>query len=282
MYEAYYGFNEKPFSLLPDPGFLYPSKRHRLALMILEYGLMNEAGLIVVSGAIGSGKTTMIRHLLNKVDENLTIGLVSNTHRSFGEFLQWVLMAYGLDYSGKDKVSAYQAFVEFLIQQYGEGKRTVLIVDEAQNMSPEALEELRMLSNINADKDMVLQMVLVGQPELREVLQRPELTQFAQRVGAEYHLEGMNAEDTAAYIRHRLKVAGGDPQLFDERACQEVYEHSGGVPRLINLLCDTALIYAFADDRGTVDAKLIRDVAREKQRGGFFPVTKKDSTKELA
>ena len=271
MYESFYGFREKPFSLLPDPGFLYFTRKHRLALAMLEYGLANQAGFTVISGDIGTGKTTLIRHLLENLDQELAIGLITNTHQSIGELMQWVLLAFDLDYKDKSPVEMYQMLVDFVIEQYARGRRTVLIVDEAQNLAVETLEELRMLSNINADKDQVLQIVLVGQPELREKLRRPELVQFAQRITVDYHLEPLTAEETRELIRHRLQVAGGDPALFTEAACEAVHRYSGGVPRLINLLCDLALVYGFADQCERIDADLVTDVAREKQAGGLFP-----------
>ena len=271
MYESFYGFREKPFSLLPDPGFLYFTRKHRLALAMLEYGLANQAGFTVISGDIGTGKTTLIRHLLNSLDQELTIGLITNTHQSIGELMQWVLLAFDLDYRDKSPVEMYRMLVDFVIEQYAQGRRTVLIVDEAQNLAVETLEELRMLSNINADKDQVLQIVLVGQPELRDKLRRPELVQFAQRITVDYHLEPLTQEETRELIRHRLQVAGGDPELFTDAACEAVHRYSGGVPRLINLLCDLALVYGFADQCERIDADLVTDVAREKQAGGLFP-----------
>lgn len=273
MYETFYRLKEKPFTLLPDPGFLYPSKQHRMGLTLLEYSLMNQAGFTVISGEIGAGKTTLIRQLLNSMGREYTIGLITNTHRSFGELLQWILLAYGLDHKDTSKVEMYQRFVDFIIGEYAQNRRVVLIVDEAQNMDAETLEELRMLSNINADKDLSLQVVLCGQRELRETLRRPDLVQFAQRIAVDYHLDPLSAEDTAGYIRHRMQVAGGDPDTFTPRACAAIHRYSGGVPRLINLLCDTALVYGFADQKRRIDAKLVTDVAREKQEGGIFPVT---------
>lgn len=271
MYEAHYGFREKPFSLLPDPSFLYLSKKHRMALAMLEYGLANQAGFTVVSGGIGTGKTTLIRHLLNNLEQDITVGLISNTHRSFGELLQWILLAFNLDYRDKGKVELYQAFVDFMIQEYARNRRTVLIVDEAQNMAPETLEELRMLSNVNADKDQVLQVVLVGQEELRDTLRRPDLVQFAQRITVDYHLTPLTAEETRDLIRHRLEAAGGDPELFTEAAAEIAHRFSGGVPRLVNLLCDTALVYGYAEQLDRIDADLMSEVVREKQAGGLFP-----------
>jgi type II secretory pathway predicted ATPase ExeA len=271
MYENFYGFREKPFSLLPDAGFLYLSAKHRMALTLLEYGLMNQAGFTVISGDIGTGKTTLIRQVLNNIDSLITVGLISNTHRTFGDLMQWIALAFGLPHQGKDKVQLYHEFMQFIIAEYAQGRRTVLIVDEAQNMSAETLEELRMLSNVNADKDQVLQIILVGQRELRDTLRRPELVQFAQRVGVDYHLDPLTEQETSDYIRHRCKVAGGKPELFSAQARQAVFEHTGGVPRLVNLLCDTALVYGYAEQRDHIDAKLVNDVAADKQAGGLFP-----------
>ena len=271
MYEPFYNLSEKPFTLLPDPGFLYMSDKHRMAFSLLEYGLMNHAGFTVISGDIGAGKTTLIRHLLDNMDREHTVGLISNTHQTFGELLHWILLAFNLDHAGMDKVQMYQKFIEFIIDEYAHNRRTVLIVDEAQNMSAETLEELRMLSNVNADKDQALQVVLVGQNELRDTLQRPDLVQFAQRISVDYHLKPLSEEETANYIRHRLQVVGGRPGIFSDAACKAVHLYSNGVPRLINLLCDTALVYGFAEEKYRIDARLITQVAREKQQGGIFP-----------
>ncbi len=280
MYENFYGLREKPFSLLPDPSFLYPSPKHRMALVLLEYSLMNQAGFSVITGEIGTGKTTLIRQLLNQMDRDVTVGLISNTHRSFGELLQWVLMAFNLEYAGKDKVGLYQTFIDFLIKEYARNRRTVLIIDEAQNMAPETLEELRMLSNVNADKDQVLQVFLVGQAGLRDLLRRPDLEQFAQRISVDYHLEPLNAQETRDYIRHRLTVAGGDPELFGEAASDAVFRNSGGVPRLINLLCDTTLVFGYAEQSKRITAELVEEVARQKRKGGLFRTTQQTDTQD--
>lgn len=276
MYEAFYGFREKPFSIIPDPGFLYFSPKHRMAFDLLEYGLMNQAGFNVITGEIGTGKTTLIRHLLSQMGPDVTVGLISNTHQSFGELLQWILFAFNLEYRGKEKVEMFHTFLDFLVQQYGQNKRAVLIVDEAQNMSAGTLEELRMLSNVNADKDQVLQVILVGQAGLRDTLRRPDLEQFAQRIAVDYHLEALNQDETRTYIRHRIHIAGvNNPELFDDAACDAVYQHSQGVPRLINLLCDTALVYGFAEQKAQIDEQIVNDVAADKQKGGIFPVQEK-------
>ena len=201
MYEAFYGFRLRPFSLLPDPRFLFPGRKHRLAMSMLQYGLMNQVGFTVITGEIGSGKTTLIRSVLEEIGRDVTVGLVSNTHRSFDELLQWVLLAFKLDYRGKNKVELYQTLADFLTAEFENNRRTVLIIDEAQNLRPQALEELRMLSNINTDCDQILQIILVGQPGLREMLQHPELHQFAQRIGVEYHLQRLDLEETWQYIQ---------------------------------------------------------------------------------
>ena len=274
MYEAFYRFNEKPFSLLPDPGFLFLSSKHRQALSMMEYGLMNQAGFTVITGEIGSGKTTLVRQLLKQLefDQTITVGLVSNTHQSFGELLQWVLLAFKLEYRSKEKVELYQTLADFMAREYDQGHRTVLIIDEAQNLGFEALEELRMLANVNADKDQVLQLLLIGQPGLRDMLRRPELEQFAQRIAIDYHLGTLDIQSTCEYIRHRLVVAGGDPNLFDTAACVAVHYYTQGTPRLINVLCDTALVCAFAEQSPKIDADLIHDVIRDKTIGGILPV----------
>ena len=271
MYEAYYGFRERPFSLIPDPDFLYLSRGHAMALSLLEYGLTEQTGFVVISGEVGSGKTTLVRRLLTDASDDLTVGLITNTHRSFGELLQWISLAFDLDYRGKDKVQLYQNFVDFMLDQYAAGRRVVLIIDEGQNLEVDALEELRMLSNVNAGKDYLLQVVVVGQPELLEKLRRPELRQFVQRISVDHHLKPMELQDTIGYIRHRLEVAGGDPAIFDELACCAVQYFSGGVPRLINILCDHSLVYGFAEDKPRIDIDTVIEVAEDRKHGGLGP-----------
>jgi general secretion pathway protein A len=272
MYEAFYGFREKPFSLLPDPDFLFFGRKHRLAYTMLEYGLVNQAGFTVLTGEIGSGKTTLIRRLLGELPANITVGLVSNTHRGFDELLQWTLLSCGLDYRNLSKLERYHALAHLIEQRYAEGRRTVLIIDEAQNLGGEALDELRMLSNINADKEQPLQVMLVGQPGLRQTLRRPQLQQFAQRVAVDHHLMPLGLEETWHYVRYRLEAAGGNPNLFDTKACAAIYYYARGIPRLINVLCDTALVYGFGEQRQRIDASVLCEVARDRLNGGIFPL----------
>jgi general secretion pathway protein A len=272
MYRSFYGLKEKPFSLLPDPAYLYLSKQHEVAMTLLEYSLENQAGFCVISGKAGTGKTTLLRRLLNQIGNDVSIGLISNTHHSFGELLRWILQAFGLEDTGKTRAQLHQIFVDYLIGQYAKNRRTMLIIDEAQNMSSDALEELRMLSNINSEKDLLLQVILVGQSPLREILRRPELEQFAQRIAVDYHLESLSQEETRGYIRHRIIVAGGEHDLFSEDACDVVFEHCGGIPRLINLLCDYALVYAYASQSAVVTGELVEQVLRERKKYGALPV----------
>ncbi len=271
MYEDFFGLREKPFSLLPDPSFLYLSRSHKMALTMLEYSLLNEsAGICVISGEIGSGKTTLIRKLLNIMENHYTVGLLSNIQNDHDNLLQWVSMAYGLEHRDLDKIDLFDNFNKFTIDQYAKGKRTILIIDEAQNLSHHALEELRMLTNINADKDQVLQLILVGQPELRSTFRIEKLEQLNQRVTASYHLSELNQKDCCDYIKHRLKLAGGTTQLFTDSACKAVWYHSRGIPRIINTLCDTAMVYAFAEHKKQVDVQQINNVVNDRKVNGFF------------
>jgi general secretion pathway protein A len=258
--------------MLPDPGFLYLSKQHETALVLLEYGLMNNAGFCVISGEIGAGKTTLLRKLLHNVQDNVTVGMITNTHQSFGDLLDWVLSAFGIHKSGLNKVEMHQMLLDFLLGQYANNKTTLLIVDEAQNMSIGALEELRMISNVNSETDLVLQIILSGQPALKDKLRVPELQQFAQRISVDYHLNALNEAETCGYIQHRLVTAGATRDIFTPEACAQIHAYSGGTPRLINLLADTTLVYGFADQREMVDADLVDEVVQERMKNSIVPM----------
>jgi len=212
MYLDYFGFHERPFALLPDPKMLYWSKAHAEAFAMMEYGIMSGAPITVVTGEVGAGKTTLIRHLLNRLDKHYSVGLVSNAQRGRGEMLHWVLSSLGHEVDTTiSYVQLFNQFQKILIDTFAEGKRTLLIVDEAQNLDEESLEELRMFSNINSDKDDLIQLMLVGQPELGEMISKPELRQFAQRIAALYHIPNLTILEVCEYIRHRIAEVGGEP-----------------------------------------------------------------------
>ncbi len=278
MYESYYKLHTKPFSLLPDPDFLYPGPRHKMALSLLEYGLLNQAGFIVITGEPGTGKTTLLHKALSQSSESVTVGVITNTHDGVSSFMPWVLTAFGLENKSKDEVGMFLRLSEFLHREQARKHQVLLVVDEAQNLGPSALEELRLLSNANTGKDVTLQIILSGQPALREVLQHPGLTQFAQRVAVDYNLESLSAEHTEAYIRHRIRVAGGTHPLFTDQACALVYRLTGGNPRLINQVCDTALVYGFAEQSAWITARLLGQAAADRSRGGILPLTDTEST----
>ena len=250
--------------LLPDPDFLFWSRAHTRAFTVLEYGLITHAPLTVVTGEVGTGKTTLVQALLRQTDADMTVGLISNAQGGRGDLLRWVLSALALepDPSG-DYVALFNQLQDFVIGEYGEGRHVVLIIDEAQNLTPEVLEELRMLTNINSGKDELLQLILLGQTELREMITRPELRQFAQRVTATYHLEPMDRSTTRAYIQHRLRHAGGTGAEFPEEAIALIFELSSGIPRMVNKLCDLALVYTASNGDYTVSVATIRELMHD-------------------
>ena len=268
MYESFFGLKEKPFSLLPDPDFLFMSSKHSLALSILEYSLAGQAGFCAITGDIGSGKTTLIRALLRRIGRDVTLGLISNTHSGLTDITAWALAAFGRTTEAESDAELYQELMMFLISEYGSGRRCVLIVDEAQNLTVEALEELRLLSNINADKDLLLQIILVGQPELLVKLKSPELVQFAQRISISYHLTPLSYLDTRRYIHHRLQVAGAERPIFSDMAVGVVQFFSGGVPRVVNAICDMAMVYGLADNKTEIDRDIVLRVISDRQASG--------------
>ena len=270
MYEQFFGLSCKPFSLLPDPDFLYLSKKHDLAMSLLEYAVSSDLVLSVVTGEVGSGKTTLVRQLLKQLGPSVSVGLISNTHHDYKNLMQFVAMSYGIEFKDKEEVELFRDFAEFLEDEYVAGRRTLLIVDEAQNLDDKTLEEIRLLTNINADDRTYLQLLLVGQPELHDKLKQHNLRQLAQRIGVVAQLDPLTEKETAEYVRHRVKVAGGDPKLFHKNALRLLYWNSGGIPRVINTLCDLALVYAFAEQKQRIDAVLIADIARDRIDTGLY------------
>lgn len=270
MYEAFYGLTERPFNSVPDPDYIYWTENHALAFAMLNHGLVGRAPITVVTGAIGAGKTTLLRQLLRDAPEALDIGLVSNMQAARGQLLQWAMMALGQQSGDEPYVALFQRFQDYLISRYAEGRSVVLIFDEAQNLAVEQLEELRMLSNINADKDQLLQLMLVGQPELRAILSRPELKQFSQRISSDFHLTAMEERDVAPYIDHRLSIAGAAWRIFPEGTCRLVHAATAGVPRLINILCDLCLIYGYAAEQKVIAESLLREFLESAHRRGIY------------
>lgn len=273
MYEDFYGLNEAPFSILPDPAFLYLGKRHSLAYATLEYGLEHRAGFTVVTGEVGVGKTTLIRHLLNHLEGAVTVGLMSNTQIEPEELFGWILMSFGQPYDARRKVALFDRFQQFVIDEYRAGRRVVLIIDEAQNLPASVLEELRMLSNINVDKDQLLQLVLVGQPYFRELLCRPDLAQLVQRVTADFQLPPLDRDEVPRYIGHRLSVAGRTDPLFKVDAIERIADRAHGIPRTLNVLCDTALVYGYSARVQRIGAEIIDELIADKEKFGVLPLT---------
>ncbi len=268
IYTAHFGLTERPFSLVPDPEFLFWSQAHLRAYTMLEYGILTRAPITVITGEVGTGKTTLMHHLLKSVGDDVKVGLVSNAHGDRGELLRWVLMA--LDQpapASATYVDLFATFQKHLIEEYALGHRVILIFDEAQNLSAESLEELRMFTNINSNKDELLQLVLVGQPELQEIIRRPEMRQFAQRVASSFHLRAMDVKTVRKYIGHRLEKAGAERNFFSPAATDLIFEATGGIPRLVNQLCDLSMVYAFTRGLQGVVRNTVEMVLND---GAFF------------
>lgn len=277
LYAEFFGLKERPFTLLPDPSLIYWSPQHTRAITVLRFGLMSRAPVTLISGEIGAGKTTLVQALLKEIDTDLTVGLISNAQGGRGELLQWILNAFGIEArKDEDYVHLFQRFQDFLLKEYAEGRRVVLVIDEAQNLSAEGLEEVRMLTNINSNKDELIQLILVGQPELRDIVRAPNMRQLAQRVAASFHLERLDLERARLYVAHRLKAAGGTGAEISPEAIEVIFNHTGGVPRLLNQLCDFAMIYAWSDDQHVVTPKEVRSVLND---GVFFGDTEAGSAK---
>ena len=266
MYTSFFGLNEKPFSITPDPRYLFMSERHGEALAHLVYGVTESGGFIQLTGEVGTGKTTLVRSLLlNRMPENADVAVVLNPQLSVLEFLATICEELHIDVPhNKGSIKAQtDALNRSLLQAHAQGRRTILVVDEAQNLSPAVLEQVRLLTNLETAKQKLLQIILIGQPELRELLARNDLRQLAQRITGRYHLEPLTREETAQYVEHRLKVAGAVGEVFDSGAKKETFRLSQGVPRLINVICDRALLGAYSQESRRVDRRLIRRAAAE-------------------
>jgi len=266
MYASFFGLNEKPFSITPDPRYLFLSERHAEALAHLVYGINEAGGFIQLTGEVGTGKTTVVRSLLAQAPRHAEIALILNPRMTPAEFLLAICEELGIcveERSAGSLKDLVDLLSRHLLGAHAEGKRVVLVVDEAQNLAPEVLEQVRLLTNLETETQKLLQIILIGQPELREVLDRTELRQLAQRITGRYHLAPLSADETSAYVRHRLRVAGSTREVFSNGALREVRRLSGGVPRLINIICDRALLGAFTEDRHLVGASVVRRAAGE-------------------
>ncbi len=271
MYERFYQLRERPFALSPDPEYLYPSRVHQEALDYLRYGIESQAGFIVITGEIGSGKTTLLQTLLRNLDTQTTVGRIVNTMLEPRELLETIMIDFGMDPAGRSKPLLLRDLSQYLVDQRLAGRLVLLVIDEAQNLGLAALEELRMLSNLETEKSKLLQIVLVGQPDLRDKLAAPELEQLRQRITVSYHLPPLDPEETGHYINHRLRRAAlGAPLDFPKASTERIHLRSRGVPRIINVICDAALVFGYAEERRVFDEPMIVEVLEELETTGVL------------
>jgi len=265
MYERFYGLRERPFSLTPDPSYLYPSRVHKEALSHLRYGIEGHAGFIVITGEIGCGKTTMLQTVLRSLDKKTSIARLMNTMLDSRELLQAIMLDFGLEPRPEaTKPYLVRELARFLVDQRNNGRLSLLVIDEAQNLSVAALEEVRMLSNLETEKSKLIHIILVGQPNLRDMLASSKLEQLRQRVTVSYHLNPLTADDTHAYVNHRLKHASiGAPLTFPRPVSDVIHEYSRGIARMINVIADAVLLYGYGADKHAIDVTLTREVLSE-------------------
>ncbi|NOZ26225.1 MAG: AAA family ATPase [Nitrospirae bacterium] len=271
MYESFYNLKSKPFELVPSPDFLFLSRSHKKALTYLKYGVTERVGFMLLTGEVGSGKTTLIRNMIRGLDSNIILSKVFNTKVSSEQLISLINEDFGLEVSGKDKISLLRELNDFLIDQYAKKNNPILVIDEAQNLTPELLEEVRMLSNLETDDAKLLQIILVGQPELRKILSRPELRQLRQRISISCHIQPITKAETEDYIFHRLEVAGNrDAVVFEDGTIDAVYNFSRGIPRLINIVCDFLMLSAFVEETRSISSDLVKEVIGELETENRF------------
>lgn len=265
MYTEHFGLTENSFSITPDPHYLYLSARHREALAHLLYGAGEGGGFVLLTGEVGTGKTTVCRAFLEQRPGELDIALILNPSLSVNELLQSICQEFGVEVPAEASTNKalLDCLNQYLLAAHAANRRPVLLIDEAQNLARDVLEQIRLLTNLETDKAKLLQIFLIGQPELKELLKREDLRQLAQRITARYHLLPLDANETAEYVQHRLAVAGGKNKLFEKKALKRVHELTGGIPRLINILCDRALLGAYATQKKSVDARIVDQAAKE-------------------
>jgi len=261
MYEAFFNLRKKPFELIPDPDFIYLSRSHKKAITYLDYGIRERVGFILLTGEVGSGKTTIIRDLLKNNYDRVVLAKIFNTRVNSEQLLAMINDDFGLSVVGKDKITLIRDLNDFLLEQYAAGNYPMLIIDEAQNLASDLLEEVRMLSNLESAHGKLLQIVLVGQPELRDTLAAPELLQLRQRISINCHLKALSLEEMSEYILHRMTVAGNrDALVFPSGTLELIYQYSRGIPRLVNIICDFLMLSAFAEETGVASLEMARDV----------------------
>ena len=272
MYERFYHLRERPFSLSPDPDYLYPSRVHREALGYLRYGIEGHAGFVLITGDIGCGKTTMLQTVLRGLDRQTSVSRLVNTMLDARDLIEAVMLDFGLDPGqGSSKPHLLRDLARYLVDQRMAGRLALLVIDEAQNLSLSALEEVRMLSNLETEKSKLIQIILVGQPNLRDLLARPELEQLRQRVTVSYHLQPLGPDETAAYINHRLRRAAiGAPLEFSRDVTDLIHQSSEGVPRKINVIADAILLFGYGEERRSIDVDLTREVVEELESVGVI------------
>ena len=264
MYTEFFGLNAKPFDLLPNPQFLYLSKGHRKALSYLQYGVQENAGFTLMTGEVGSGKTTLLRDIINNISSDVTLSMVFNTRVDGHQLIAMINSDFGLQTEGKDKVQLLKELNDFLLEECTSNRQPIIIIDEAQNLSEEGLEEIRLLSNLEADNFKMVQIILVGQPELKQIIAQPSLRQLRQRISISCHLNPLNREESEEYIYHRLATVGSrDCVAFLDGVVDEIFRFSGGVPRLINLICDFLLLSAFVEETREINMDLVNDALTE-------------------
>lgn len=264
MYNEYFGLSEAPFSIAPDPRYLFLSDKHREALAHLIYGVGDQGGFVLLTGEVGTGKTTICRCLLQQVPDNADIAFIINPKQSVNQLLQSIFKELHIALEkGATSKDLIDHLTQYLLAAHGRGRNTILIIDEAQNLSTDVLEQLRLLTNLETNEKKLLQLVLLGQPELNHMLEKPELRQLAQRITARYHLSPLSRKEVAEYIEYRLSVAGCRSALFSNAALKRVYQLSKGVPRLINLICDRSLLGAYASNSDAISAKIVNKAAAE-------------------
>jgi len=264
MYTSFFGFTSKPFQLTPDPEFLFLSRVHKRALTYLNYGIIDNTGFILLTGEIGAGKTTIIRTLIKHFSQDIKVAKINNTKVSSEQLIAMINEDFGLHTEGRDKTRMLSDLADFLIRKYAEGGRSMLVIDEAQNLTPALLEEIRLLSNLETDTSKLLQIILIGQPELNVTLSRPDLDQLRQRIAINAYIGNLSRAETEDYIKHRLKVAGNENAItFEDGVMDEIYDFSKGIPRLINILCEFTLLAAYSDERKKVNLELIKEITND-------------------